>query len=153
MPALGRNRNDIDVRGDTLGRVTLVIEVSMVCPTCQPDTPKLDERELLTLPQAGELAGIFKLLANDSRLRMLHALARAGELSVSQLAAEVQMTPQAVSNQLQRLVDRRVLTARRDGLSVRYRIADPCVTSILELAWCTAETSAQPDRVQVLAGA
>lgn len=125
----------------------------MTNTTCQPDAPRLDERGLLTQLQAAELAGIFKLLANDSRLRMLHALARADELSVSELAAEVGMTPQAVSNQLQRLVDRRVLAARRDGLSVRYRIVDPCVPALLELAWCTAETAAQPDRAQVMAGA
>lgn len=120
---------------------------------CPPAAPGLEERGLLSVPQAGELAGIFKLLANDSRLRILHALARAGELRVSDLAAEVQMSPQAVSNQLQRLVDRRVLAARRDGLSVRYRIVDPCVPALLELAWCTAETAAQPDRAQVLARA
>jgi DNA-binding transcriptional ArsR family regulator len=106
-----------------------------------------------TRPQAGELAAIFKMLANDSRLRLVHALARADELSVSELARSVEMTPQAVSNQLQRLVDRRVLAARRDGLSVRYRIVDPCVTALLELAWCTAETSNQPDRASVLAHA
>ncbi len=125
----------------------------MTYNSCQPDAPNLNERELLTQPQAAELAGIFKLLASDSRLRMLHALERAGELCVSELAAHVQMTPQAVSNQLQRLVDRRVLSARRDGLNVRYRIVDPCVTSLMELAWCTAETSAQPDRAHVLANA
>jgi ArsR family transcriptional regulator, lead/cadmium/zinc/bismuth-responsive transcriptional repressor len=124
---------------------------SMSDVRCQPGAPDLEERDLLTQSQAGELAAIFKLLANDSRLRMLHALARAGELRVTDLAAEVSMTPQAVSNQLQRLVDRRVLAARRDGLSVRYRIVDPCVPALLDLAWCTAETSAQPDRSQVLA--
>jgi DNA-binding transcriptional ArsR family regulator len=120
---------------------------------CEPDAPVLAERPLVTSAQAAELAAIFKLLANDSRVRLLHALERAGELRVSELAAEVGMTPQAVSNQLQRLVDRRVLSARREGNSVIYRIVDPCVTSLLELAWCTAETSAQPDRVSVLAGA
>jgi DNA-binding transcriptional ArsR family regulator len=129
------------------------MERAMSDVSCEPGGRALDERDLLTLSQAAELAGIFKLLANDSRLRMLHALHRAGELCVSDLAAEVAMTPQAVSNQLQRLVDRRVLSARRDGLNVRYRIVDPCVTALLELAWCTAETSAQPDRVQLLAHA
>jgi DNA-binding transcriptional ArsR family regulator len=120
---------------------------------CQPNPPNLSDRDLLTRPQAGELAAIFKLLANDSRLRMLHALHRAGELYVSELADEVEMTPQAVSNQLQRLVDRRVLAARRDGLNVRYRIVDPCVPALLDLAWCTAETSAHPARAEVLASA
>lgn len=118
--------------------------------SCQADAPGLDARALLSVSQAGELAAIFKLLANDSRLRLLHALVRAEELCVSELAAAVQMTPQAVSNQLQRLVDRRVLAARRDGNNVIYRIVDPCVTSLLELAWCTAETTGQLERAQVL---
>ena len=118
-------------------------------PTCRADAPALPERDLLTQPQAGELASVFKLLANDSRLRMLHALHRAGELRVSDLAAEVGMTPQAVSNQLQRLVDRRVVTARRDGLNVHYRIVDPCVPALLDLAWCTVETSGDPTRTEI----
>lgn len=113
----------------------------MTDASCPPEARTLDERELLAPDEAGELAAIFKLLANDSRLRMLHALARAGELCVSDLADAVQMTPQAVSNQLQRLVDRRVLAARREGNNVIYRIVDPCVTSLLELAWCTVETA------------
>ena len=118
--------------------------------SCRPERQRLASRELLTGPQAGELAGLFGLLANDSRLRMLHALERAGEVCVSDLARAVGMTPQAVSNQLQRLVDRRVLHARRVGNSVFYRIVDPCVPAVLELAWCMAETTAQPDRTQVL---
>ena len=125
----------------------------MPCTTCHPDLLSLEERRLLTAPQASELAGIFKLLAGDSRLRIIQALHRAGELCVSDLAEEVGMSPQAVSNQLQRLVDRRVLVARRDGLKALYRVADPCVTSLLELAWCTAETTAPLDRAHVLAHA
>ena len=125
----------------------------MLSSSCPPDTAALDGRELLTGPQARELAAIFKLLGNDNRLRMLHALHRAGELCVSDLADEVGMTPQAVSNQLQRLVDRRVLTARRDGLNVHYRIVDPCVPALLNLAWCTVETGGDATRAEIFATA
>jgi DNA-binding transcriptional ArsR family regulator len=79
------------------------------------------------------------MLANDTRLRMLHALARAGELCVSELAAELELSPQAVSNQLQRLTDRRVLAARRDGSRIFYGIADPCVVGLLDLGLCLLE--------------
>jgi ArsR family transcriptional regulator, lead/cadmium/zinc/bismuth-responsive transcriptional repressor len=103
---------------------------------CDPAQPTLAERPLIDEAQAGELVALFKVLANDTRLRLVHALARAGELCVTDLAAEVGMTPQAVSNQLQRLVDRRMLAARRRGNNVFYRIVDPCVTSLLELALC-----------------
>jgi ArsR family transcriptional regulator, lead/cadmium/zinc/bismuth-responsive transcriptional repressor len=110
---------------------------------CDPAQPPLTERSLIDEGQARELVALFKVLANDSRLRLLHALERAGELCVSDLAAEVGMTPQAVSNQLQRLVDRRILTARRRGNNVFYRIVDPCVTSLLELALCLNAASTQ----------
>jgi DNA-binding transcriptional ArsR family regulator len=82
---------------------------------------------------------VFKVLANDTRLRLLHALARAGELSVGDLATAITMKPQAVSNQLQRLVNRGNLRSRRDGNSVIYRIVDPCVISLLDQGLCLAE--------------
>jgi DNA-binding transcriptional ArsR family regulator len=110
-------------------------------PPCCPPKPKLDERPLLTSEQAAGLMDLFKVLANDTRLKLLHALARVGELCVSDLAEAVEMKPQAVSNQLQRLVDRGILGSRRDGRSVHYRIVDPCVTSLLDLGLCLAEDS------------
>jgi len=59
-------------------------------------------------------------------------VARAGDLCVTDLAAELGMKPQAVSNQLQRLVDRGILGSMRNGLNVHYRIVDPCVTALLD---------------------
>jgi ArsR family transcriptional regulator, lead/cadmium/zinc/bismuth-responsive transcriptional repressor len=72
-------------------------------------------------------------------LRLLHALARAGELRVNDLAEAVSMAPQAVSNQLQRMVDRGILGSRRARTSIYYRIVDPCVTSLLDHGLCLAE--------------
>jgi DNA-binding transcriptional ArsR family regulator len=70
---------------------------------------------------------------------LLHALHRGGEVRVSDLAAEVGVTQQAVSNQLQRLLDRGILGTRRAGNSVYYRIADPCVPALLQAGVCLAE--------------
>ena len=109
--------------------------------TCCPPKPELAERELLSRVQAGELAGLFKLLGNDTRMRLLHALAKAGELCVTELAQAVEMKPQAVSNQLQRLVDRKVLGARRSGNNIYYQVVDPCVTSLLDYGLCLVEDS------------
>ena len=101
--------------------------------------PTLRERQLLDQDQAAELVRLYKVLANDTRLRLLHAIERAGELSVTDLAAEVGMKPQAVSNQLQRLADRRIVASRREGSRLFYRIADPCVTGLLDLGMCLLE--------------
>src|SRR6476469_10834713 len=86
--------------------------------------PALEDRPLLSPIQAGGLAAVFKVLANDTRPRLLHALVRADELCVTDLAAAVGMKPQAVSNQLQRLSDLGTLGSRRDGNNVYYRLVD-----------------------------
>lgn len=107
----------------------------------RPSKPTLSDRPLLHERQASELASLFKVLANDTRLRLLHALARKGELCLSDLARTVQMSPQAVSNQLQRLAAQRILASKRDGSNVLYRILDPCVTDLLDRGLCLNEDS------------
>jgi ArsR family transcriptional regulator, lead/cadmium/zinc/bismuth-responsive transcriptional repressor len=101
--------------------------------------PALKERPLLTPIQAGGLAAVFKVLANDTRLRLLHALVRADELCVTDLAASLGMKPQAVSNQLQRLSDLGILASRRNGTSMYYRLVDLCVRSLLDQGLCLVE--------------
>lgn len=101
--------------------------------------PDLKQRPLLSPIQAGGLAAVFKVLANDTRLRLLHALVRADELCVTDLAASVGMKPQAVSNQLQRLSDLGILAARREGNNVHYRLVDLCVRSLLDQGLCLVE--------------
>ena len=108
---------------------------STACTALRP----LKEQPLLTPIQAGGLAAVFKILANDTRLRLLHALVRAEELCVSDLASSVAMTPQAVSNQLQRLSDLGILASRREGNSIIYRLVDVCVKGLLEQGWCLVE--------------
>ena len=114
--------------------------------TAEARKPALRDRPLLDQDQADELTRLYKVLANDTRLRLLHAIERAGELSVTDLATEVGMKPQAVSNQLQRLADRRIVASRREGSRLFYRIADPCVPGLLDLGMCLLEeTGRLPD--------
>jgi DNA-binding transcriptional ArsR family regulator len=101
--------------------------------------PTLKDRPLLTPIQAGGLAAVFKVLANDTRLRLLHTLVKADELCVTDLAASLGMKPQAVSNQLQRLSDLGILASRRDGNNIHYRLVDLCVRSLLDQGLCLME--------------
>lgn len=109
-------------------------ELASTIGTCVP--AELAQRDLLSANASARLARTFQVLGNDTRLRLLHALARAGELSVGELADAIGMKPQTTSNQLQRLVDRRIVASRRDGNRVIYQIDDPCVPRLLELALC-----------------
>ena len=107
-------------------------------------TSALGRRPLLDDGAADSLTAVYKVLANPHRLRLLHAIERAGELPVGEIAAEVGMSMQAVSNQLQRLTDQGILVSRRDGNRSYYRIVDPCVTGLIELGIClVAENEAR----------
>jgi DNA-binding transcriptional ArsR family regulator len=108
--------------------------------------PSLKARPLLSPIQAGGLAAVFKVLANDTRLRLLHALVRADELCVTDLAASLGMKPQAVSNQLQRLSDLGILASRRDGNSIYYRLVDLCVRTLLDQGLCLMEEVTERSR-------
>ncbi len=103
-----------------------------------PPLPPMAERPVLSPEQAAQLEGVFKVLANATRLRMLHALIREPDLSVSALAGAIDMKPQAVSNQLRRLVDRGIVAPRRDGSNIRYRVVDACTVGLLEQGFCLA---------------
>ena len=106
-----------------------------------PPKPAIEQRPLISLAQANSVRRTFQVLADATRLRLLHALVRAGEMCVSDLARAVEMKPQAVSNQLQRLLDRGILASRRNGNFIHYRIIDPCVVGLLDLGLCLTEDS------------
>lgn len=109
--------------------------------------PELRRRPLLTREQSLDVAGLFKVLANDTRLRLLHALIRESELCVGDLAAALEMRPQAVSNQLQRLADQGILEARRNGTNIFYRVVDPCVPALLDQGLCLSEDARKRSRM------
>ncbi len=120
---------------------------------CRPK-PRLVARPLISGVEAAGLGQTFKVLANATRLRLLHALVRRPGLSVTELAETLGMKPQAVSNQLQRLLDKGIVSNARDGTSIHYRIVDPCVMGLLDQGLCLTEdawerwlqTSARPSR-------
>jgi ArsR family transcriptional regulator, lead/cadmium/zinc/bismuth-responsive transcriptional repressor len=106
---------------------------------CCPARPALKDRPLLNFVQAVKVTALFKLLANDTRVRLLHHLVRTGEATVTDMAKALGMKPQAVSNQLVRLSDTGMLASRRDGNNVYYRVVNGCVPPLLDLALCLME--------------
>ncbi len=111
---------------------------------CCPPRPALKDRPLLSFVEAVKVMALFKVLANDTRLRLLHHLVRTGEATVTDMAKTLGMKPQAVSNQLTRLSDTGILASRRDGNNVYYRVVNGCVPPLLDLALCLMEDGGQP---------
>lgn len=80
------------------------------------------------------VARLFKLLGDPVRVRMLDALARAGELCVCDLAAVVDMAESPVSHSLRLLRDAGVVRPRRAGRQVFYRLDDDHVRLLLQMS-------------------
>ncbi len=116
-------------------------EVETKEQTCCPVQVMLPDQRPITANQATELEDLFKILANDTRLRLLHTLACVEEMCVCDLAAAVSMTPQAISNQLQRLANRGIVATRRSGNMIYYRVIDQCIIGLLEKAMCLLDDS------------
>lgn len=113
---------------------------------CSAKTP-LDARPLLSMAQSSELARLFEVLASGTRLRLLHALVLLDDPCMSDLADAVGMKPQAVSNQLRRLVDLGILSTRRHGVHIHYKIVDSCMTKLMYHGLCLNQEAQSHARV------
>src|SRR5262245_45193551 len=78
-------------------------------------------------------AQVAHAMANPHRLELLDLLAQAPR-TVEELAGEAQMSIANTSQHLQRLKQARLVLDEREGLYIRYRLADPAVARLwLEL--------------------
>jgi DNA-binding transcriptional ArsR family regulator len=85
-------------------------------------------------PDAPDLvAKYFRGLGDATRVRILGLLEESGELSVGELVAAVGQSQSKVSNHLACLRWCGFVDAKRDGRTVRYRVADERVNQVLAL--------------------
>ncbi|WP_137121284.1 ArsR/SmtB family transcription factor [Segeticoccus rhizosphaerae] len=89
---------------------------------------------VVTAGESVQIADVFALLSDPSRVRILFALLEAGEMCVCDLAEMVQMSSSALSHALRLLRTAGVVTHRRDGRMMRYRLADSHVRLLLDVA-------------------
>ena len=86
---------------------------------------------------AGELqtfkAQFFRALAHPTRIRMLEILVRGGH-TVQELQEALMLDQPIVSQQLAVLRNQGIVSAQKEGLSVRYTLRDPLVGELLDLA-------------------
>ncbi len=81
----------------------------------------------------GFKAELFKALSHPVRIRILELL-RFGELTVSELQARLGIEASSVSQQLAALRARQLVIGRKEGASVYYRVVDPQVCQLLDVA-------------------
>ncbi|MFN8591725.1 MAG: metalloregulator ArsR/SmtB family transcription factor [Thermomicrobiales bacterium] len=101
---------------------------------------------LAALPPAADVAALFALLADPTRLRILAALS-SGELCVCDLAAATGINRTTVSHQLRTLREGRLVRSRREGRVIFYGLDDDHVRDLLAMGIAHAgETVSGSDR-------
>jgi ArsR family transcriptional regulator, lead/cadmium/zinc/bismuth-responsive transcriptional repressor len=87
------------------------------------------QTQVLNPLKAQRMAEFFSLLGDPNRLRLLSLLAKE-ELCVCDLAAALEMSESAVSHQLRALRGMRLVSYRKQGRQVFYRLLDSHVIDL-----------------------
>lgn len=92
-----------------------------------PTNPELAELET----QVAAATRLLKLLASEQRLILLCRLIE-GECSVGDLAQYVGLAPSAASQHLAKLRAEGVVSTRRDGQTIYYRMSNPATVRMID---------------------
>ena len=77
-----------------------------------------------------DLAELFKLFGDSTRIKILYALLNA-DMSVGEIAKALSMTQSSISHQLRVLKQSRLVRFRREGKNIVYSLADDHVYTIM----------------------
>ena len=83
----------------------------------------------IEISEAQEQAEFCGILGNSHRIQIIWALGNR-ELTVSEIAAEIDTSMQNTSQHLRLMKNKGVLHSRRDGREIYYRVADTKFTRI-----------------------
>ena len=96
------------------------------------DNEKVSKVNLLENETIQDMAVLFKMFADATRIKILQSLINA-ELNVCEIACLSNMTHSAISHQLATLKMANLVKARRSGKEVYYSLADEHVKTILKM--------------------
>jgi ArsR family transcriptional regulator, lead/cadmium/zinc/bismuth-responsive transcriptional repressor len=96
-----------------------------------PGALEMVREHLLPVELADRVASLFRSLADPSRARIVHALTLA-ELCNADIAGLVGLSESAVSHQMRELRLLNIVSVRRKGRTVIYRLNDTHVRHIFE---------------------
>ncbi|MEJ7837735.1 MAG: metalloregulator ArsR/SmtB family transcription factor [Thermomicrobiales bacterium] len=104
-----------------------------LCDCIHPNAVMQARRAISDAPPADDMAVLFSILGDPSRMRVLVALAT-GEMCVNDLALATRMNRTTMSHQLRVLRSHRLVKRRRDGKAAYYQLDDDHVSTLLQLA-------------------
>ena len=88
--------------------------------------------EQVSEEELSELAELFKIFGDSTRIRILYDLFR-GEKNVTEICEDLEMNQSAVSHQLKILRTSKLISSRREGKSMIYSLADDHVKTIIAM--------------------
>ncbi|MGI8662170.1 MAG: ArsR/SmtB family transcription factor [Acidimicrobiales bacterium] len=114
--------------------VTRVDPDSCSVRTVDADRVAAARARMITGDEATQVTELFRLLGDPTRVRMLYALAEAGELCVCDLAAVVEVPETSVSHALRLLRTAGIVRSRRSGRMAYYSLDDAHVRLLLDVS-------------------
>lgn len=104
-----------------------------ICESCEvhENLLKIVNETILAETELYDLAELFKIFGDSTRIRILYVLFEA-EVCVCDLAEALNMTQSAISHQLRILKQNKLVKSRREGKSVFYSLADDHVRTIID---------------------
>jgi DNA-binding transcriptional ArsR family regulator len=117
-----------------------------LCDCIHPEAVAEARRALDSAPPADDMAALFSILGDPSRMRVLIALST-GEMCVNDLAVATSINRTTVSHQLRVLRTHRLVKRRRDGKAAYYQLDDAHVSTLLRLAIDHASETVGESRV------
>ncbi len=102
------------------------------CDCLHPEAVLSARRALGETPAAPEIASLFAILGDPTRVRVLQALG-SGELCVTDLSAATGSNRTTISHQLRVLRGHRLVRRRREGKVVYYALDDDHVRALLAI--------------------
>ena len=79
-----------------------------------------------------DAARVLKCIGHPVRLRIIELLDNGGEKTVTEIREAIGLEQAAASQHLNLMRDKRILTARRDGVNVYYDLIDEKVVRVID---------------------
>ena len=104
------------------------------CELIHEDKVNEVKSKMLSDDEYLDLSDLFKMFADSTRVRILHALEKS-ELCVCDLANLLNMTKSAISHQLQSLRLMNLVKFRKEGQVVYYSLKDDHVKTLIDIGF------------------
>ena len=91
-----------------------------------------DDTTTISVGTVLDAARVLKCIGHPVRLRIIELLDNTGEATVTEIQESIGLEQAAASQNLNQMRDKRILTARRDGVHVYYDISDEKVVRVID---------------------